>query len=43
MAPRLFTIASHAKTQKNVIVVASIVKNGLISKYFLSKPVFFKA
>jgi len=25
MAPRLFTIASHAKTQKNVIVAASIV------------------
>ncbi len=43
MAPRLFTIASHARTQKNVVVAASIVPNGLISKYFESKPSIFKA
>ena len=38
MAPRLFTIASHAKTQKNPIVAASLVANGLISKFFLQQP-----
>jgi sulfite reductase alpha subunit-like flavoprotein len=38
MAPRLFTIASHSKTQKNPIVAASIVGNGLISKFFLQQP-----
>ena len=43
MAPRLFTIASHAKTQKNPIVAASIVSNGLISNFFLAKPKQVKA
>lgn len=43
MAPRLFTIASHSKTQNNVIVAASIVENGLISKYFETKPMEIKA
>lgn len=43
MAPRLFTIASHAKTQRNVIVAASIVGNGLISKYLLTKPELLRA
>ena len=43
MAPRLSTIASHAKTQKNVIVAASIVGNGLISKFFLTKPELLRA
>lgn len=38
MAPRLFTIASHAKTQKNVFIAASMVEKGLISKFFLRKP-----
>lgn len=38
MAPRLFTIASHYHTQKNVEVAASIVQNGLISKYLNSNP-----
>jgi len=43
MAPRLFTIASHSKTQKNPIVVASLVDNGLVSKFFLQKPNSIKA
>lgn len=38
MAPRLFTIASHYHTQRNVVVAASLTENGLISKYFLTKP-----
>lgn len=38
MAPRLFTIASHAHTQRNVIVAASLTPRGLISKYFLTHP-----
>ena len=37
MAPRLFTIASHSLTQKNVIVAASLVPRGLISNFFLKK------
>ena len=37
MAPRLFTIASHYQTQKSVVVAASLVEFGLISKYIL-KP-----
>lgn len=43
MAPRLFTIASHAPTQPNVIVAASLVPNGLISKHFLTHPPVFRA
>lgn len=43
MAPRLFTIASHAKTQQNVIVAASLVENGLISKFFIERPKTIKA
>lgn len=43
MAPRLFTIASHSLTQRNVIVAASLTDNGLISKYFLTKPATIKA
>lgn len=38
IAPRLFTIGSCYKKQKNVIVMASIIENGLISKFFNSKP-----
>jgi sulfite reductase alpha subunit-like flavoprotein len=38
MAPRLFTIASHSCTQRNVIVAASLVPKGLISNFFLQKP-----
>lgn len=38
MAPRLFTIASHCKTNRNVIVAASLTEKGLISKYLSSKP-----
>ena len=43
MAPRLFTMASHAKTQKNAVVAASIVDGGLISKFILEKPKKIKA
>lgn len=43
MAPRLFTIASHYQTQNSVIVAASIIDGGLISKFFVSKPKFMKA
>lgn len=38
MAPRLFTMASHAQTQRNVIIAASLVDNGLISKFILARP-----
>ena len=38
MAPRLFTIASHYHTQKNVVVAASLIPNGLISKFFMAQP-----
>jgi sulfite reductase alpha subunit-like flavoprotein len=38
MGPRLFTIASSWKIQKNVVVIASIVEDGLISKHFTRKP-----
>jgi hypothetical protein len=34
MAPRVFTIGSSYNKQKNIIVMASIVENGLISKFF---------
>jgi sulfite reductase alpha subunit-like flavoprotein len=43
MAPRLFTIASYANTQRNPIVAASIVGNGLISKYFIAVPTQIRA
>lgn len=43
IAPRLFTIGSCYKKQKNVIVMASIIENGLISKFFNSKPEGMKA
>jgi len=43
MGPRLFTIASAWKVQKNVVVVASIVENGLISKHFNRDPKNMKA
>lgn len=43
MAPRLFTIASHAPVQRNVVVAASMVDHGLISKYFLAKPQTMRA
>ena len=43
MAPRLFTIASHYRTQRNVIVAASLVPNGLVSKFFLGKPKTLRA
>jgi len=43
MGPRLFTIASSWKAQKNVAIVASLVDDGLISKHFLRNPQFFKA
>lgn len=43
MGPRLFTIASSYKAQKNVVVIASIVENGLISKNFIRNPVSMKA
>ena len=36
--PRLFTVASSYKVEKNVVIVASIVQNGLISKHFVRKP-----
>ena len=36
-------MASHAKTQKNVVVVASLLDCGLISKFFLQKPKTIKA
>ena len=38
VGPRLFTIASSWKAQKNVAVIASIVEDGLISKHFNRKP-----
>jgi sulfite reductase alpha subunit-like flavoprotein len=43
MAPRIFTIASHHNTQKNVIVAASLTENGLISKFFKSSPKSIRA
>ena len=43
MGPRLFTIASSWKFQKNVAIVASVVENGLISKNFVKNPQRFKA
>jgi hypothetical protein len=43
MAPRVFTIASSYKKQKNVIVMASIIENGLISKFFNGKPMKMRA
>ena len=43
VGPRLFTIASSWKVQKNVIIAASIVENGLISKHFLRNPTQMKA
>lgn len=43
MAPRLFTIASHFHTQRNVIVAASLTPKGLISSYFLNKPPAIRA
>lgn len=43
MAPRLFTMASYCKVQPNVIVAASLVENGLISKFFMEKPIEMKA
>lgn len=43
MGPRLFTIASHWKTQKDVVLIASIVENGLISKHFERNPKKMKA
>jgi len=42
MAPRLFTIASHYHTQNNVVIAASLIENGLISKFFLTKPQYVK-
>ncbi len=42
MGPRLFTIASSWKAQKNVVIIASIVENGLISKHFQRNPASFK-
>ena len=43
MAPRLFTIASHYHTHKNVFIAASLYEQGLISKFFLSKPQHMQA
>jgi cytochrome P450 / NADPH-cytochrome P450 reductase len=43
MAPRLFTIASHYNTERDVVVAASLVENGLISKFFLTKPETMRA
>jgi sulfite reductase alpha subunit-like flavoprotein len=43
MAPRVFTIASHCLTQRNVIVAASLTEKGLISKYFLTNPPTIRA
>lgn len=43
MGPRLFTIASCWKTQKNISIIASIAENGLISKHFNRNPKFIKA
>ncbi len=43
IAPRLFTIGSCYKKQKTVTVMASIIENGLISKFFNSKPGSIKA
>lgn len=38
MTPRLFTIASNWNVQRNVIIAASIVEKGLISKFIESNP-----
>jgi sulfite reductase alpha subunit-like flavoprotein len=43
MAPRIFTIASHAPTQRNVMVAASLTPRGLISKFFLEGPKAMRA
>jgi hypothetical protein len=43
MGSRLFTIASSCKVQKNVTIIASMVENGLISKYFQRNPVEIKS
>ena len=43
MAPRIFTIASHYHTHKNVVIAASLTEHGLISKYFASKPQHIQA
>ena len=43
MGCRLFTIASSWKAQKNVVIIASIVENGLISKHFNRNPQFMRA
>lgn len=43
VGPRLFTIASSWKAQKNVIIAASLFDDGLISKHFLREPTHMKA
>ena len=43
IAPRLFTIGSSYKKQQNIVVMASIIEQGLISKFFNSKPQGMKA
>jgi sulfite reductase alpha subunit-like flavoprotein len=43
VGPRIFTIASHWKKQKDVVIIASMVEDGLISKHFLRNPKKMKA